>query len=272
MKYRHIILTRFNLQFDLQSDIHLQKEWLSERMRLFTRYCLPSLQQQSNHHFTWVLLVSDQTPKDVQQTLLNYAEKFNYIEIHFCAYTNNLNALYKEIGMRYVQGYDYLLSTRMDNDDMLANNFCEALQNAILSAPTERIIYTFPNGTQWFETQNLIYGIRYSKNHFLSFFEPASDIKTCLGFDHTQVPAQQTIELEGKAMWCEIVHHTNICNNYNPTFRYRLLLNDLSYPIMWENCNREWLSKCLFLIKEYGRYRYAQCQRLLKKLFRNHIF
>ena len=62
MKYKHLIFTRFNLQYELDSDLHLQAAWLDERFRLFEQYCLPSIVGQTDLHFTWVILSSNQTP------------------------------------------------------------------------------------------------------------------------------------------------------------------------------------------------------------------
>ena len=62
MNYKHIILTRFNLQYDLLSDIHIQDNWLEERFRLFEQYCFPSIIAQTNQQFDWVILLSEYPP------------------------------------------------------------------------------------------------------------------------------------------------------------------------------------------------------------------
>lgn len=268
MNYKHIILTRFNLPFDLQSNIHIQREWLTERMRLFEQYCLPSIVQQTNRQFTWVILASDQTPRDMQNMLLSLTAIYPFIHILFCAYTNDLNALYQQVGEKYVQGYDYLLSTRIDSDDMLSANFCQALQSSVQNS-LEEGIYTFPNGIQWFERNHLTHGVRYDKNHFLSFFESASHVKTCLGFDHTKVSTQQLIRVCGIAMWCEIVHGNNICNAYTPAYRYSApIISEGSYPISFPLSNT--LRQYLFLMREHIRFRYHQLGRGLRKLVGRH--
>ena len=122
MTYRHIILTRFNLQYALESDIHIQTAWLEERFRLFEAYCLPSIIGQTNQNFTWIILVHDQTPTIYQQRLEQYVQTYPVIKVEYCSYYDDINILYQNIGRKYIEHYDYLLSTRMDSDDMLDCN------------------------------------------------------------------------------------------------------------------------------------------------------
>ena len=162
MNYKHIILTRFNLQYDLQSDIHIQDNWLEERFRLFEQYCFPSIIAQTNQLFDWVILISDQTPNNYLLRLTQHTKSHKNIYIEQCSYYEDVNILYQAIGSKYVQGYDYLLSTRVDNDDMLAKDFVETLQQQlpITHAPA---VLTFTNGIQWFELQNMVFEVAYDR-------------------------------------------------------------------------------------------------------------
>ena len=267
MNFRHIILTRFNLQFDPQSTIHIQETWLHERIRLFKQYCLPAIEQQTSHNFTWVLLASDHTPEHVKNLLLECTQSHSYIRVHFCPYTDNLNAMYKSIGQEYAIGYAYLLSTRMDNDDMLAANFVETLQAHLREPQNKFSFYTFPHGIQLFETDQQAFGVRFDRNHFLSLLEPTTDVSTCLGFDHTQVPTNQLIKLKEKAMWCEIVHNSNICNDYTPKYKYSIGIKNLLYPISFKPYTKKFLSQCIFLMGGYIRFRSRFCLRIIEKVF-----
>ena len=102
MKYKHIILTRFNLQFELGNDIYIQPSWLDERFRLFKRYCLPSIVGQTNQNFTWVILSSEQTPTKYKERLSQYAQTYSNIKLEYCPYYDDVNILYKEIGEKHI--------------------------------------------------------------------------------------------------------------------------------------------------------------------------
>ena len=110
MTYKHIILTRFNLQFELGNDIHTQPYWLDERFRLFEKYCLPSIVGQTNQNFTWVILSSEQTPTKYKERLSQYAQTYSNIKLEYCPYYDDVNILYKEIGEKHVADNDFLLS------------------------------------------------------------------------------------------------------------------------------------------------------------------
>ena len=59
---KHIILTRFNLQYEADSHPGIEENWLATRMQLFEHYCLPSVQKQTVQDFIWVLLCDCDTP------------------------------------------------------------------------------------------------------------------------------------------------------------------------------------------------------------------
>lgn len=267
MNFRHIILTRFNLQFDSKSDIHIQEAWLNERIRLFQQYCLPAMEQQTTQNFIWVILASDQTPAYAKKILLDSTQGQTHFHVRFCAYTADLNAMYKTIGEEYAIGYDHLLSTRMDNDDMIAANFVEELQAHLGEPKNEFKVYTFPHGLQLFETQKQVFGIYFEKNHFSSFLEPTSNIHTSLGLDHKKVSSKQLVKLKEKSIWCEIVHSTNVCNNYTPQHAYTTRIERFLYPIPLAPYTPDIVSRYIFLIKEHIRYRSRSIKRLIKRVF-----
>lgn len=268
MTYKHIILTRFNLQFEPDNNIHIQPSWLEERFRLFEKYCLPSITKQTKQNFTWVILSSDQTPTQYKDRLSQYTQIYSNIELEYCPYYDNVNILYKEIGEKYIADNEFLLSTRIDNDDMLALDFVQALQSYIKHANNKEII-TFANGIQWFEKESMTFGISYPQNHFLNFLEPRNDIHTCLGMDHTKVDPRTLIQLKQDSMWCEIVHGNNICNGYVPKYRY--ILNPkkpFSFPVKITRSNP--INQCKFLLQEHLKFRYRQIYRNLKKIIGCH--
>lgn len=265
MNYRHIILTRFNLQYALGSDIHMQPAWLEERFRLFEAYCLPSITGQTSQNFTWIILVHDQTPTIYKQRLERHVQTYPIIKIEYCSYYDDINILYQNIGRKYIEHYDYLLSTRMDSDDMLALDFVEILQSHLQYLENSATIISFPKGIQWFETKDIAYAIIYPKNHFLSFLEPQNRIRTSLGIDHTKIDTTQLTQISLNAMWCEIVHRNNICNGYFPEYRYSTHIQPRPYPTLISTSHT--MRQHVFLLKQKIIFRYHQLLRFWKNGF-----
>lgn len=268
MHYNHIILTRFNLQYERGSTTHLDAEWLEERFRLFDSYCLPSITKQTCQDFTWVILVSDQTPDVYKERLNGYTIEHANIAIHFCPYYEDINQLYHEIGHHYGLGYSHLLSTRLDSDDMLAFDFVEKIQSHIAQPTKSHTIFSFQSGIQWFENSDISLAASYTKNHFLSFYEPVEQIRTCIGINHTEVPDDLLVSLEEKGMWCEIVHRHNMCNSYVPKYKYRLSIPVKQYPISLDNASV--IAQCKLLILEHLSFRFRQIGRLTSRLLLGH--
>lgn len=263
MNYKHLILTRFNLQYDPEKDIHIHSSWLDERFRLFELYCLPSIVGQTCQQFDWVIFVSDQTPEVYQQRLLQLTQASGNIHIELCPYYQNFNDLYKSMGEKYIGENDFLLSTRIDSDDMLAANYVEILHNHISASTPCPVVITFTRGIQWFEHNQVAFGVRYNKNHFLNFWEKKPTIQTSLSVDHTLIHTKDLLELEEPDMWCEIVHQSNLCNSYVPKYRYSLTYTTKNYPIRMEAKRGE---QWRFLLLEHVKFRYHQLVRWLKKL------
>ena len=264
MNFNHIILTRFNLQYELGSVVHLQSSWLEERFRLFETYCLPSIIGQSNLDFTWVILSSIDTPDIYKERLSEYTNLCCRIVIEYCPYVEDVVVLYKAIGEKYIGDCNYLLSTRIDSDDMLASHFVDTLQSYIRSQVYTESIFTFSHGIQWFEKEAIAYAISYPQNHFLNFLEARDNIRTCLGIDHTKVDKKDIIQLEDKSMWCEIVHGTNICNGYFPNYRYSIALPTSHFPLP---IRKRAVGRLVFLLQQSIIFRYRQLCRHLRRLF-----
>lgn len=265
MHYNHIILTRFNLQYEKDNTIHICTEWLEERFRLFESYCLPSVTRQTSQKFTWVILASDQTPDIYKKRLAEYRIQHENIDIQFCPYFEDINQLYQAIGQHYCLGYNHLLSTRLDSDDMLALDFIEKLQSHITPQTQSHTILSFHSGIQWFETRNISLSASYKKNHFLSFYEPIEHIRTCIGINHTEVPNNLLAVLEEKGMWCEIVHRNNMCNSYVPKYQYQLSIPRKQYPISLKN--ESTIAQAKLLISEHISFRFRQLCRFIVRLF-----
>lgn len=265
VSYRHIILTRFNLQYDPDSVLHIQPAWLDNRLALFEQYCLPSVLQQTCKDFTWLLLADEKTPDTQRQRLLSYENSEPHIKVIFCPYYDDFNVLYRQIGEQYAKGYDWLLSTRLDNDDMLALDFVEQLHTYMDTHQPANSILTYPIGIQYFVGENIAFKISFKSNHFLTFLEDKHYIRTCLGMDHTKVSPASLRSIGNRDMWCEIVHSSNICNDYVPKYHYYWRHPQGQYPVALPRT--AWHERIPFLTRHWLAFRTAQVRRLMHRLF-----
>ena len=103
MTFRHLILTRFNIQYEELSDDGIQPQWLDSRCRLFETYCLPSLQQQTCTDFTWVILADRRTPEPYQSRINSYETLLPNIKIHWTPFYDDYNILFQQLGKEYAR-------------------------------------------------------------------------------------------------------------------------------------------------------------------------
>lgn len=217
MRYKHIVITRFNIQISRTPEARPTAEWMTERLRLFGTYCLPCMAAQSERSFTWLLLVDQHTEEAHLSALREMCAPYPFIRIRQTAETNNLTALYKQIAEEEKGDCDYLVSTRLDNDDCVSSEFVSEIQKA-LKPTDEPYVISFPTGCQLFEKQHVMFELYYPNNHFVTLVEGCGrEVRTVLDVDHRELTQLPTAYVrEGEIMWGELVHGGNVLNGFTP--------------------------------------------------------
>ena len=147
-KFRHVILTRFNCRFsrnqtDREMYIRSRPGWLESRFELFERYCLPSVRAQSNQNFVWYIYFDSKTPSHFLERARMSFEQQNNILIKLCnVYT--LDTLRFDLMIDLGDACDWLLTTRLDNDDGLHKDFVSHLHREVCFGRREAL--NFPIG------------------------------------------------------------------------------------------------------------------------------
>ena len=70
----HFIITRFNLRIWQQDKNNIPthtSEWLEHRFELFEKYCLPSVENQTNKNFIWLCMFDKETPAPYKERIRN---------------------------------------------------------------------------------------------------------------------------------------------------------------------------------------------------------
>ena len=242
----HYILTRFNLclwKKGKNGNIPSQKQWLLKRLQLFEDYCLPSVKGQTCLNFQWILLVDRNTPIEFRDRIDSYLKECPQIQL---IGVNAENAhMFASIFRKVVvadlkrKGWnigDLCLTTYLDNDDSIATNFIEDVQERFIKIKfinTRKLFLSYDYGLQTFtELDNLSTCIYYPNNHFLTLAELMSvsdthynvSIRTCYGYG-----SHFLLEKQGLAdvihisdcrhpMWIEVIHEDNVDNDVKMTF------------------------------------------------------
>jgi len=212
MTYEHFLCTRFNISLYGKSqkvvggNPIVPEEWMQSRMVLWERYCVPSVYNQSNQNFTWLVVFDPKTPK-------SYIERATAIlhpkhEVLFG--TNFRSAIKERIGK---PKEDRLITSRLDCDDALHGDYIKRVQD-FMETKGKTGILSLPVGWVWDIRKHKLYHCRYPRNPFLTLIEkPQNKVHTVLAHRHTKISDMFRVHrLEGGHNWLQIVHGENLAN------------------------------------------------------------
>lgn len=259
MKYKHFLITRFNIPLwrtkdkDPIHDIH----YLKYRMQLFEDYCFPSVRQQTNQNFVWLCLFDVNTPREIKERLEVLHQDYN----NFCPLYLDVNEnvtipqaiidkrrKYDEINARismaevsrddreYVERIqrlitpaflqqhfkqymdvdtEWILTTRLDNDDVLYKGFIEEVQLQYKKNPGNYVL-NFLYGYQFLVQDKLPFVNKFLNNHFTTLAERNDEnVVSILFYNHTVLEHHLAINnvSNKQPMFIEMLHGGNVCNS-----------------------------------------------------------
>ena len=213
-RLEHLILTRFNVRTNYaQSRIGLDPDWLNHRFKLFENFCYPSVRGQSNQNFKWLIYFDSETPEEFKNKILEYSTWPNFRPIYInCQLSYELNK--KNILKNLTDDAEYLITTRLDNDDAISKDFIQVVQNNFQEQKFEFINLTY--GYVWSDFK--LYSFKYLNNPFVSLIEKINkqdinSLKTVGCSDHTQLSSIGSIkQVKTKPAWIQVVHGKNVSN------------------------------------------------------------
>lgn len=224
MSFKHFIITRFNLkhsssnwQYDKSNKKVLTDDWLVGRMKVFMEYCLPSVVQQSNKNFSWLIYLDSDTDIEIKKHFQKLSNKFEFI---LPRYVNNYNQFlnnYCNDILDYTgDEFKNVITTRLDNDDIVHEDFILRIQESF-----KRQKYMPVNFLKILMLNPVIKSkihIDYQfSNHFISLIEEVTEegIKGCYhkGDIHWQNELE-VIQITDKPYCIEIITDSNLSNNF----------------------------------------------------------
>src|SRR6185312_11483101 len=134
MIYKHFLATRFNVRIGgwdttKNGETLLDDSWMDNRFELFENYCFPSVINQSNQNFTWCIYFDLNTAEVYQQRIRKLTASYPNIDIFFIDSIGELKPhLVKFIKSNENDEYHYVITSRLDNDDLLHRDYIKVVQ------------------------------------------------------------------------------------------------------------------------------------------------
>jgi len=212
MSFTHLILTRFNLATPgREHAIRNRPGWLAERFDLFERICLPSVASQTCRDFRWVIYFDKDTPEPFRSRI----EELRQV-VPFTPYFTGLfrsEGWNRSVGELFPDRTPYLLTTRLDNDDALAVDYVERVQEAVRGREAEAPLSV--NITQGYVRSGpALYQLSHPSNAFFSrFCAWNADMVMATSILHMDIANRgPVIQLGGPGGWLQVVHGSNVSN------------------------------------------------------------
>lgn len=236
IKKEHYILTRFNLRLwtkDKKRNETRTDEWLKQRFELFEKICLPSIMNQTNQTFKWIVLFDSETPEFYKKKIQHYQNICKlfcpcFVEAYKSRYF--VSVFREEIQKRIEKNTNLLITTYLDNDDALHKNYIEEIKQMEVKRPT---FVSYVYGIQYYTELNIATRVPYTNNHFISLAEPLNDnqtnFRTVYGYgSHLDINKHKRIETvyiknPQQDRWIEVIHETNMDNDVKMTLDTKLI-------------------------------------------------
>jgi hypothetical protein len=194
VNYRHYIITRYNVKLEgraLPTD-----RWFRQRWVLFERYTVRSVLKQINQNFVWLVLFQRGTQVPAYRGFVPLFVDDDWL--------TGLRG-YLE---RVAAGCDVLVTSRLDNDDLLAPGYVENIQRAIKWPVGYYLDYTC--GYQI--AGGRVYDLRERCNPFVTYVETGRETVYRCPHGRAIYDEDNVVKtLQGRG-WAQLIHGENISN------------------------------------------------------------
>ena len=215
--FKHFVITRFNLKKEgwvtNKNNIEvLTDEWHHNRFQLFNDFCLSSLASQTNKNFDWLVYFDSSTKPRFRTIISDIETKFpNFKPFFIDGMDAYLPAIQNHVK---ASDADYVITSRLDNDDSVSTNYIDVIQQQFIKKPF--LALDFINGY----TLNTSKPYRLGKklhlfNPFISLIEKNDNPKTVWSKTHGNWKREKNlIQITDHRIWCSVIHSENKVNQF----------------------------------------------------------
>ena len=207
MSFRHFVVTRWNLglysrkQKTRSREVIDPERWMEHRWKLFTKYTVPSVWNQSCKDFTWIVVFDPKTPQ-------RWVDRAYALGVTVVLGKNFRKACKKAIGTGGI-----VATSRLDNDDAIHRDYIKGIQDWYARKQKTGVL-TYPVGWTYSPQKNKLKHYRYIRNPFLTLIEKADKkVRTILFTRHVWATDYYKLHmLPDRHSWCQIIHEKNLAN------------------------------------------------------------
>ena len=188
---------------------------MDERLELFSNYCLPSVINQSNKNFKWLLFFDSSTSDKYRAKIESILQKNDLIVPFYIDGMPKFNEAILNYLKENAADKDYLITSRIDNDDCIHKDFINEIQKQFNKQ--EFLAIDNINGYTLQVEPNFILGKKeHIFNPFISLIERNDNPKTVWHYVHNMWKKEtRLIHLSEKRLWLSVIHGKNKVNEFD---------------------------------------------------------
>lgn len=224
---KHIVVTRFNVIFDEESTSLPSDEWMNKRLKIFHEYCAPSVLNQTNRNFSWLVYFDSRTNEKHREFINKLQEEFDFSPCYVAqGATNFFSQLKDDISLLLEEEIRFLITTRIDNDDCFHKNAVSKIQDLFTLLDkkntfgiTSRAAINLKKGyCLRIEPHYELAFHQHLSNAFISLVEKlgsSQEFSTVLSNFHDAYFYQNicpVFQIEDDRYWVQSIHETNLLN------------------------------------------------------------
>lgn len=215
--FQHFLITRFNLRKETwttnkQNVAVLTEEWHENRFKLFKDYCFTSVAAQTNKNFVWLVFFDSTTSEKYREIIKELQRELdNFKPVFVEGMDSFLPGIFSEIE-KY--NTDYIITSGLDNDDCIANNYVEEVQSNFNKQDFLAVDYV--DGYTLQVAPEVLLGKKlHVFNPFMSLIEKNCKPKTFYAVAHRKWKKEKKVRhIRGKRIWSSVIHHENKINEF----------------------------------------------------------
>lgn len=215
-KFTHYLITRFNVpvkNWDLDKSDRptLDNAWMEERIQLFQAYCVPTVRQQTERNFTWIVYCGRNTAPAYLDMIRKSISSVQNAEVRLA---DDFNELLNDLRQWLIKAQTpFVITSRVDNDDGLGLEYIYKVQSHFEAR--DKLLINLAGGILYDTGRKVMTRLRHSPfNHYGSLIEqikPEGTVLTVLGYPHDNPPGEiKVLNVEYDAAWLKIIHDRNL--------------------------------------------------------------
>ena len=205
---RHFVLTRFTGYIFGARPIITDDDWLNARLNIFEKITVPSIKNQSDKDFFWILRCDPYTPQWVIKRLKNHdccSVFFDYGREE-SARNSGLCPLFFTNTIKKITTDKCIITTSLDSDDALATDHIKTVKNNI----KPNMFFDFQNGLIKRKSGGLYIERPRLVTQFYSYMSTTEDVKIVYQIAHWR--ATNYIRNTSTIGWMQYNHSHNLTN------------------------------------------------------------